>query len=860
MQKEFDFYCENCNENENSKNPRQLYTGQGEKKILILGPEPSKKDDDLNIFHSSEHLQYFFTILEEFNVNVDIDCWYLPAIQCFPGRNKQPTTTAINTCRPRTLEIINQLKPKIIITLGDLPLKVLIGHRCTARISLSGSNKWTGFLIPDQELNCFIIPTFNPYYVLSPLYNRRKQLIKWNKYKPSKLPTWKNKQLKSNDDFIIRQLFLRQHLAKLNYKTTFYKHNLLSEAAVITNSNAAIEILKQFQKEKRISFDYETTGKKPHRDVHKILCIGISNGIVAYGMPIFYDNPIFMSELKRLLVNPFIKKIAHNLKFEEIWTRNILGYKVANWYWDTMVATHILDNRTGVTGLKFQTYVNFGIVGYDDEVEPFMRLKEGEEIYGDNGLNRLDEFDIEKICLYCAQDAHFTDHLASSQIPIFEADSHIMKGYQLFHQGTLDFTDIQENGFPIDELKLIKNDRDLETQIFKKIYAINNCKEALRWDEEEPFNFNSPKQLQHLLFDIHDYDSPKVTPSGDKSVDVEALKIINSPICKHIVEYRKLFKIKNSFLAGLKRETIDGILHPFFNLNRVATYRSSSNSINFQNLTKHNYIAKKYIRGCIKAPPGFRIVEFDQGQLEVRGSAAVSKDSSLQKYINDPSTDMHRDTAADYFLKDPSEIDKETERQIIKNKAVFPSFYGAVPKNIAPAVWKALNPKTKKHLKTKNVKNFDQFSAIVNMAWNNFWDVRFVQYKTWREFTWKQYLRRGKISLNTGFYYTAIGNKNQVLNAPIQGPCFHMVLYSIFIILDHLKQYNMESKIIGQVHDSIVMLVKDEEIEKLKPIVKNAMTIEVKKKWNWIDVPLVVEADIYKQGGSWDECECSIQL
>ena len=860
MQKEFDFYCKSCNENENSKHPGQLYTGQGEKKILILGPEPSKKDDDLNIVHSSEELHYLFNILKEYNIDVDIDCWYLPAVQCFPGLNKKPTTTAINTCRPRTLEIIKQLKPKIILTLGDLPLRVLLGHRCTARISIAKTSTWTGFLIPDQELNCFVLPVFDPKYVLNPLYSRRKQLIQWNKYKPSKLPIWKNKQLKGNDDFLIRQLFYRKHLSKLNTKSPFYIHNLLSEAAVITDAEKAIEVLRQFQKEERISFDYETTGKKPHRDVHKILCIGISNGIVSYGMPIFYDNFTFMNELKRLLTNPFIKKIAHNLKFEEVWTRNILGYKVANWYWDTMVATHIIDNRTGVTGLKFQTYVNFGIVGYDDEIEPYMRLKEGEEIYGDNGLNRLDEFEIEKTCLYCAQDAHFTDHLASAQIPVFEADLHMMQGYELFHLGTLAFTDIQENGFPIDEHELIKNDRELETQIFKKIHAINNCSEAQKWDQEESFNFNSPKQLQHLLFDIHGYNSPKTTPSGEKSVDVEALKIINSPICQHIVEYRKLFKIKNSFLAGLKRETINGILHPFFNLNRVATYRSSSNSINFQNLTKHSYTAKKYIRGCIKAPPGFRIVEFDQGQLEVRGSAAVSKDSSLQKYINDPTTDMHRDTAADYLLKEPSEIDKATERQVIKNKAVFPSFYGAVPKNIAPAVWKALDPKTKKHLKSKNVKNFDQFFQIVTLAWNNFWNVRFVEYKNWREFTWKQYLRRGKISLNTGFYYTAIGNKNQVLNAPIQGPCFHMVLYSIFIILNYLEEHQMESKIIGQVHDSIVMLVKDEEMELLKPVVKQAMTVEVKNKWKWIDVPLVVEADVYKTGGSWDECEYSMEL
>ena len=860
MTKEFSNSCDSCDGFQNCKNPKRGYVGEGKKGILILGPEPSKKDDDLFEYFTSESMHYFLKILSSQGIDILRDCWYLPSVQCYPGYKKKVSTLMINSCRERTLYEIHNLKPKTILTLGDTALKVLLGNRCTARISLAGTVKWSGWVIPDQELECHIIPTFHPYFVLAPLYERKKQLIEWRRYKFTTVPIWKDKQITSKDDFLIRQLHFTNHISKLTESRSFYKHNILSEAAVITNPEEAIAVLKKFQQEKRISFDYETTGKKPHRKGHKIICIGISNGIVSYGFPIFYDNQEFLDELKRLLTNPMIEKVAHNLKFEESWTRNILGYKVQGWHWDSMVAAHILDNRTAVTGLKFQVYVRFGIVGYDDEVEPYMTLKPGEDVYGDNGFNKLEELEIEKTCLYCAQDAHFTDYLAKVQIPFFENNPHIMEGYRLFHKGSLAFCDIQEQGFPIDEETLIKNDRELEVAIHKKMYEINNCDEATKWDEEEEFNFNSPKQLQHLLYDIHKYDCPKETVTGDKSVDVEALELIDSEICQLIVEYRKLYKIKNTFLAGLKRETINGILRPFFNLNRVATYRSSSNAINFQNLTKHNETAKKFIRGCIKAPPGYRIVEFDQGQLEVRGSAAISKDSSLQKYVMDPSTDMHRDTAADYLIKEIDEVDKSTERQVIKNKAVFPSFYGASPKTIAPAVWKALTKKTKKHLKSKGIKNFNDFSSHVCRAWNSFWDVRFVEYKNWREFKWRQYLRTGKIELKTGFIYTAMGTKNQVLNAPIQGPCFHMILYSILLIQEYLQNVNVDIFIIGQVHDSIVMLVKDEELEKIKPIIKEAMTIKVREKWKWIDVPLTVEADVYEVGGSWDKCEYSMQL
>ena len=77
-----------------------------------------------------------------------------------------------------------------------------------------------------------------------------------------------------------------------------------------------------------------------------------------------------------LLVRSEVGKAAHNMSFEESWSEIRLGVSVENWIWDSMLAAHILDNRTGVTGLKFQTYVNFGVVDYSSEIQPYLEASD----------------------------------------------------------------------------------------------------------------------------------------------------------------------------------------------------------------------------------------------------------------------------------------------------------------------------------------------------------------------------------------------------------------------------------------------------------------------------------------------------
>jgi DNA polymerase I-like protein with 3'-5' exonuclease and polymerase domains len=129
------------------------------------------------------------------------------------------------------------------------------------------------------------------------------------------------------------------------------------------------------------------------------------------------ENRIQRKPFVQLLANENIKKIAHNLKFEETWSKVRLRQSVKGWNWDTMLMAHILDNRRGVTGLKFQTYVYFGIADYSSEIEPYLISVDPKD---GNSLNRIEELikkpgEKEKLLKYCALDSIFEYRLAQLQ-------------------------------------------------------------------------------------------------------------------------------------------------------------------------------------------------------------------------------------------------------------------------------------------------------------------------------------------------------------------------------------------------------------------------------------------------------------
>jgi hypothetical protein len=165
-----------------------------------------------------------------------------------------------------------------------------------------------------------------------------------------------------------------------------------------------------------ISFDYETTGIKPQAEGHRIICASVAdtpNHAYVFLMPRTKRN---RKPFLDLLSDPRIGKMAHNMKFEDTWSNVRLKTEVNNWNWDSMLASHVLDNRTGVTGLKFQTYVLLGIPNYDEEISPWLHSEDK----GGNSYNRIQELiktedGKNKLLKYCALDAINTFRISQIQ-------------------------------------------------------------------------------------------------------------------------------------------------------------------------------------------------------------------------------------------------------------------------------------------------------------------------------------------------------------------------------------------------------------------------------------------------------------
>ena len=453
---------------------------------------------------------------------------------------------------------------------------------------------------------------------------------------------------------------------------------------------------------------------------------------------------------------------------------------------------------------------------------------------------------------------------------------HNISGYKLLHEGAIALSQVEANGIRIDTAYLQRaidyssrkiqkmNDEQKKDKIYKTWKKTFGAKT----------NMGSREQLGKILFTIMDYPCSTYTKTGRPKTDGAALNTVDLDFVKNFLELESLKKVRSTYLTGILRQTVDGVLHPFFNLNLVRTYRGSSDSPNFTNIPVRDPKMKKLVRRAFIARKNHRITEVDYGGVEIASTACYHKDPRMISYIKNDKLDLHRDMAAQCYMLPKKAVSKDA-RYCGKNMFIFPEFYGDYYIMCAQHLWEAIGKMNLKrvggeeldlysHLKSKGIYKLGAcnpekrprkgtFEKRIKEVEDEFWNERFPIYRDWKEKWYKAYLKKGYFDTLTGFRIEGFLKRNAVINYPAQATAFHFLLWSLIGIQKLLKKYKMKSLIVGQIHDSIVGDTHKKELRNYLEICQQVMTIDIRKYWKWINIPLKVEAEVAPVGGSWYE-------
>lgn len=448
-------------------------------------------------------------------------------------------------------------------------------------------------------------------------------------------------------------------------------------------------------------------------------------------------------------------------------------------------------------------------------------------------------------------------------VPDYEA-------YQLIQRGAEALSRVEASGIRIDTDYLQRAYTGVDVQIKDLLCELKSTDVYTLWSKRfgSRTKLGSGEQLAKILFGDMGFEPTEYTETGKVSSDEKHLSTVDHPFVQKYLKHKQLIKLRDTYLIGVLSEVCDGFLHPNINLNLAQTYRSSSSKPNFQNIPVRNKSIAKIIRSAFIPRDGHVLLEIDYGQIEVRVSACYHHDPTMLDYIIKKG-DMHLDMAAELFLLPIDQITKEM-RQVAKGSFVFAEFYGDYYPSVTRGIWESLLRDEVKYQGRPIFEHFKQnaikargacnpkqhaapgtFENHVKEVEQHFWNERFPVYRDWKNSWYNEYVRRGCYKMLTGFVGRGVYKRNEVINAPIQGSAFHCLLWSLIESVSWSVKNKMRSRVVGQIHDSILWDAHLDELGDVWHTAKAIMTENIRREWSWITVPLEVDAGICYQ--NWFE-------
>lgn len=366
-----------------SKGAKQPVRGGGARRVLFVGAAPTRDGAARGEAYSGRAAERLRRELRSLKFDLEDDAWHTNAIICPTPKDRVPNGAEVGYCRPNLARNIRELRPDIIIPMGQQAVAAVVGQVWREDVGQMG--RWAGWRIPSQDLNAWVCPTWHPDQVLR------------------------------DDDPVLDRQF-RNHLAgALACPGRPWPAGPPTWAADVRRecdpARAAAWLRKAAQRQHgAIAWDYETNMLKPDGPEARIVSCSVAWGreeperCIAF--PWVGEAVQAMGELLR---SP-VPKIASNLKFEDRWTRKEFGHRVRGWVWDTMLAAHVCDNRPGITSVKFQAFARLGVPVWNDKVEPFLKTR------GDDTVNAiLREIEINDLLTYNGLDSLVEFRVATDQ-------------------------------------------------------------------------------------------------------------------------------------------------------------------------------------------------------------------------------------------------------------------------------------------------------------------------------------------------------------------------------------------------------------------------------------------------------------
>lgn len=779
--------CNDCELCKNTLTPRISGIGPKDAKIFIIGDAPNFTESKINSYGQGNSHRLLSQLLNDTGVDIK-ECYYTPVVKCPKGDNGKISAQAMKACKKYLEEELSIIKPEWVIALGANPLK-----------SLTRTTKITevhGTVIKHKE-------GFKLFPALHPAMSLRDQRH------------WEAIQF----DF---RMF-GKHLSGEDK----VEHNL--KYVWVKKKISLPKIIARIKKGEDFSFDLETNG----------LNMRLKTSEISVSVIGFMDKVYVLDHqaLGQITMSKFWKKLSDicidydyeiataNGKFDQLWLYFSYGVRMNNTF-DVNLAAHLLDENSP-NGLKINARVALEMENWDVDV----LVKKGQVSTPAQKKKQIK---------YAAWDGYATLRLMNLRKKQLKEDNAL---WNLFKWETMPASNayftMETNGVVIHQERFNEAEKKLKLRIRQSLRKLS------RYTTNKDINWNSPDQLNEVLFEELKLKATAKTPSGDPSTAEDALKKMSKqhPIVDILLEYRGYFKQLSGFIEGWKVKMIDGRIWPNFKIAGTVTGRPSCAEPNLQQVPRD-----PFIRSLVTAPPGYIFFEADYSQAELRIAAAVSGEPTmLRTYRN--GGDIHISTYVAVIGMTPEEAvshivgDQERKTQLKeerkKAKAVnFGFIYGMgwrKFKQYAESTYGLIL--TDKESQAMRTRYFEVYAGLIK------WHER--QRKIVKAAKQVRTLS-GRIrhlpQIDSPDDSIAHQAERLAINSPVQGFGAELGLMAISEIEDYFN--NDIVKLVGTIHDAIVGYVK---LEHVVPALRRIQVImespAVMRRMN-IEFPLPIVADI----------------